>query len=481
MFSKIQKQLLIEKPLLWNTKFIPALGLTLLFHIIFFVIGYFSGEINFNYEGYYYGGIGTGITIFFSVLVTILFFVLWCVYYFRNNAFKSFYHLNPFYLYKEFLIVLVICFLNVTYSSTYYAGRTLKQRSYYTQEETRKRSETIVMASIFIQENLNIQSDYNYNNDSIKFDSKEKKYDRNSLMNSSVGYFGKQSFGELEIKVKTWMQEDNQAAIKNLMNDYFKLIKEHKLKTNLTPQKWFEITYNHPEFTQFELINHDIPNKHYDDTNDYSSNNDSVVVAAMPANSNNSYYLPHRNLETAYQIIFDAWYDSIIDTGVLLFLCYLALSLATMIFSFKVSNGRSWLIAFIGIGVLSIIGGIFSAITSSGIAYLVYWLLLILAAFIYFYITVSNNKGKGFSGVALNVSIWSSLGLLPILYALAKEYYDDSKQINLGTKIIYKNTPQYEWLNSHELLFGWLNILIVILFIALFCISIKKWKALAES
>ena len=48
MFKDIQKQLLLKYPLLWNTKFVPMLGIGLLLHLIFFGLGYLDGTIDFS-------------------------------------------------------------------------------------------------------------------------------------------------------------------------------------------------------------------------------------------------------------------------------------------------------------------------------------------------------------------------------------------------------------------------------------------------
>ena len=150
MFTKIQKYLLINHPLLWNTKIVPALSFAILFHILFFVIGYVYGNVDFTDENYYRSDFSTGVIIFFSILITILFFVVWFVYYFRNNAYKSLYRLSNLYLYKEWLIIFLVCFLNITYSISFLSGKTLKERSYYSKEEVDKRGRTILMASVFV-------------------------------------------------------------------------------------------------------------------------------------------------------------------------------------------------------------------------------------------------------------------------------------------------------------------------------------------
>ena len=67
MFTKIQKYLLINHPLLWNTKIVPALSFAILFHILFFVIGYVYGNVDFTDENYYRSDFSTGVIIFFSI------------------------------------------------------------------------------------------------------------------------------------------------------------------------------------------------------------------------------------------------------------------------------------------------------------------------------------------------------------------------------------------------------------------------------
>src|SRR5690606_17206851 len=103
MFKKIQNYLLIHHPLLWNIKIVPAFSVALLFHILFFLIGYVNDEINFSENSLYDYGLDTGIVVFFSILITLLFFVMWFFYYMRNNAFKAFYPVSNKSLYSEWL------------------------------------------------------------------------------------------------------------------------------------------------------------------------------------------------------------------------------------------------------------------------------------------------------------------------------------------------------------------------------------------
>ena len=90
MFKKIQKYLLINQPLLWNLKIIPLTAFLVLFNIIYFILGYFNGALDFNDtdDNYRYDA-NEGIILFLGALIAILTAIVWAVYYLKNNALKS--------------------------------------------------------------------------------------------------------------------------------------------------------------------------------------------------------------------------------------------------------------------------------------------------------------------------------------------------------------------------------------------------------
>lgn len=470
MFKKIQKYLLINHPLLWNTKVVPAIVLALVFHLLFFTIGYFTGAIDFTKENYYQSGFDSSVIVFFSILVTILFFVLWFVYYFRNNAHKSFYKQGKTALYKEWLIILLVSFLNVTYSISYVTGKTIRERSYFSKEEVRKRGEIIQMASVFI--NGSFQTDDMTKE--ITFN--KERYSVNSLMNKSLDNFFYQPNLQLEVRIKKWMQQNNQAAVKKLMADYSAIAKEHHLKSNIDAQKWFELTYHYPEFTKYENIGRTEAEKSW---GNFNNNSEAMVTAEEPVYK---YYVPQAALLSAYSLMSRSWNTPIIEDGLFTVMLYLSLSLAMFIFSFRVTSGRNWLIALVSAGVLFIVTGILSTISGSGTAFLVFWLLIILAIHTYFLLIVFNRKGKKISGILLNLILWSLSSVLPILFALLKDFYNRPTYIDNadGTKK-YINTAEYYWFEAYEISFSWINILIVIAVMLLFSLKIKQWKGIAES
>ena len=281
MFTSIQKKILLEKPLLWNTKFVPMVLLGMAFHIVQFILGWLQGTIDFSNK--------SKIDIEFSavsfgILAVILAIILWLVAYFKNNSIKSFYKKSKNSLFYEWLQLFVILFLLSSFYLSFSIGKQLHQRSYYSYDATQKRCETIANADIFIDgyfKGTEIDSlasglidslgnktakfkrqtvDYYANEEMVYKDYivyNGKKFNDYSLMNRGIHEFSiiSEATDSLnEIKVKNWLFENDVAAVKKLMTDYLNLIREHNLKTNLTLETWFDATYKSPEFDSFLYI-----------------------------------------------------------------------------------------------------------------------------------------------------------------------------------------------------------------------------------
>ena len=470
MFKKIQQYLLIRKPLLWNTRMIPAVIIALVLHIVFFAIGYADGNITFQSDDLYGYDSSSGIVVFFAILVGLLFFVVWLLFYLRNNAFKAFYPQQKFTLYSEFLIIFLIVLLNVTYSLTYLAGDSVRARGFYSQKEVLARCATISMASIFIDGSYSPASPSALNADgTVKV--KENDYPDHSLMNKNTEYFTHESLDNSEEIVKNWMATDNKQAIRNLMSDYFKLVEEHRLSRNISAQKWFELTYNYPDFVKYERIGRRSNTAMSPSEPPIAYNNDEYSV----------YYLPHNALVKGYTKMCQAWASPIIETNTIYITLYITLVLALLIFSFKVTNGRSWLFAFVGMGILWILVGILSAITGSGTTFLSVFMVVCFAVRVFVSVTIAAIKGKGHSALFLNLMLWSLPGLLPLLYSLLMQYYDQSNGEMINGIYVYTNSAEYTWLDDRSETFAIINIALVILAMFPLTFMIRRWKSLAES
>ena len=125
MFKNIQKKLLLQYPLLWNTKFVPMVTIGILMHIIFFGLGYIDGTIDFSNRN----NIDIiSFSIMIGILSVIIIVILWLVAYFKNNALKSFYSKSKNSLFFEWMQVFVICILLISFYIPFSIGKQLHQK-----------------------------------------------------------------------------------------------------------------------------------------------------------------------------------------------------------------------------------------------------------------------------------------------------------------------------------------------------------------
>lgn len=196
MFKKIQNYLLINYPLLWNIKIVPMASFLIVFNIIFFFLGYVSGEIDFTTTGGNYYKNNQEIILFFGVLISILLFIVWLVFYLKNNGFKSFYPKRNNSLFKEWFIIFSLLILISSFSFSFLFGSDLRVKSYYSEKEATKRCATLAKASLFLGYTYDgpqyVDKMINDTLQSVPLDHvlfNNKKYSLESLINKDIENF----------------------------------------------------------------------------------------------------------------------------------------------------------------------------------------------------------------------------------------------------------------------------------------------------
>lgn len=494
MFKNIQKKILLKYPLIWNTKFVPMLFIGILFQILYFGIGYLNGSIDFTGKKSYDIEITS---IMFGVLLVVLILIIWLYYYLKNNALKSFYNKSKNALFYEWFQIFVICFLLVSFYLPFKIGEHIHERSYFSKEEATKRCKTIGLADLFIDgyfdntevDSLNsilkdtlIEGEYQYrkiiHKDSMEFEG--KKYFQFSIINRKSHDFSLISREEDSLnvlQVKKWLITDNKDEIKSLMNNYLQLVNEHQLKTNLTTEKWFNEVYKYPDFTAFSYIKPYF--KEYEAENNYETSAVAVYESDNYNEHNNkysNYFVQQDVLKSKYYIVSKAHTNTLLEYRILLtFLCG-ALGLSLLLFSFKVTSGKSWLIAIVTVGVLNILFGIFMLFIHSDFTYF-YMVLGTFTIFkIYFFRIYIKKRSIGFSKVILNILLWSFPFMIPLIYFMIMQYFRPF--YNIHDKYTYN--PTYTWMNENITNMISLNFLFCV--ITLFFISriIRNWKSIAD-
>jgi hypothetical protein len=369
MFKDIQKKLLLKYPLLWNTKFVPMVAIGLLLHLIFFGLGYLDGTIDFSNRN----NLDIEVTcILFGILLVIIIIILWLINYFKNNSLKSFYSKSKYSLFYEWLQIFVVSALLITFYIPFSVGKQLHQKNYYSLEETTNRCKTIATADMFIdgsfgeteidslasglidslgnkvalnynaedantaeysteQESIAVEAVSGYiNKNHIIFNG--KKYDQFSLVNRNTFEFtviSREQDSLNKIQVQNWLDQNNQAEVKKLMDNYLSLIREHDLATNLNMDKWFEIVYKAPEFDEFLYIQPYL--KQYETDNSYNSY-DYATKIGNGERKYSKYFVQQDVLKDKYDMVSEAHTDSFFKIEMILGFLYGAFGLSILIF-----------------------------------------------------------------------------------------------------------------------------------------------------
>ena len=519
MFIKIQKYLLIHQPLLWNLKIVPALVYSIIIHAIFLILGYSNGGINFSENEDSFSNVaGEGTLMFFCVLVSILSLLLWMVFYFKNNALKSFYPKNNFTLFKEWLLMLFISLLLTTFLVSYFYGKEARIRSYYSEAEAKKRCETLAMGSFFVngsyayyQNNEVLETEVTPEvkaaapmkesqiNDSISFvdsskiyfEYKGKRYLNNSLLSKNINdysFLDSKKDSILKDRVKTWLVKNQKDSVLNLFKNYLKIAKEHNLKASIDENKWLELTYDFPTFEKYKIIGSEERDTYYEDN--YNNNKPKIDTSQQYITTINNqqflynkFYVPEKQLHYNYKKISDSYQNPDINTATFSISLYVALGISLLLFSFRVTSGKNWLIALVSLGILNIIIGIITAIFGSEYVYLSAMLLVFLILLIYFLVIIYRKKSKEISGITLNSMLWMLPTFAPILFYLileiAKETSGYNNALGQSRDVIY---PKITYFQETDILLclGYLNLVFVALIMVVLSIKIKQWRGIAE-
>jgi hypothetical protein len=414
------------------------------------------------------------------------------------------------------LQIFVVSALLITFYIPFSVGKQLHQKNYYSLEETTNRCKTIATADMFIdgsfgeteidslasglidslgnkvalnynaedantaeysteQESIAVEAVSGYiNKNHIIFNG--KKYDQFSLVNRNTFEFtviSREQDSLNKIQVQNWLDQNNQAEVKKLMDNYLSLIREHDLATNLNMDKWFEIVYKAPEFDDFLYIQPYL--KQYETDNSYNSY-DYATKIGNGERKYSKYFVQQDVLKDKYDMVSEAHTDSFFKIEMILGFLYGAFGLSILIFSFRVTTGKSWLIAIVTTGVINIVYGILTAITGLGDMYAYLILFTILGIIFYFFLIYFNKKNLQLSRIALNLFLWSFIGIIPLIYFLIQEHYLRGEH-----RYNYNYTsPEYEWMKDHVFHMFCLNFILSILTLFFLSKVIRTWKGISE-
>lgn len=508
MFKNFNHKFVYKYPLIWNTKIVPFLLLSLAIHIVFFFVGYQNAIVHSVQIHNYYNEESNATTInLFAILISVLVFIIWCVLYFRNNGFKAFYPKKNNSLFKEWILILLFCVTTFSYALSAIFGANVQTRSIMPQNLALERCEIISKASMFLQGSYKEDGfiDKKINGKMVRiardsFPFERKNYALKSLMNKNIEsfpFFDDEQDSIMRLEVQRLMKANDKEAISKIFKNYFVIANEHQLKSNISAVKWMELVYDYPEFVNYKVIGkfeRELEVKYdYADT-EVDVNTENIMVRDTISNIfktvngqsyvYSKYYVSQQKLSKFYTKVAASWQNSLLDFEFIMVVLYLSFSFSLMVFSFKVTSARNWLIALITLGVIQIVFGIGTVFFSYSLTFPILFLIYFVSISIYFSIIYIQKQGKRLSGISLNQILWLLPGFLPMIYVIVmdfvKNYSGYNVRYDFQRSLVVEEFPKINWFEEHSLLLLNLNLLAIVFIVFLLSRVIKKWRGIPE-
>ena len=566
MLKRINKYLLENHPLTWNTKIVWMSLVLIGAHLIFYCMGFFSfqnvSELSSEYS--FFARYATHNVVWIGVLLSILIFILWLNSYFKQNAFKSFYPKSNKSLFMEFVWIFIICFMNISFYFSYTEGLRKSVSNSITTEELQHEVDIVNKAKPFTLERANLYhtnrcvsvpafdslvsheevaklyvenqvrdannysdyaspddygvkwkdvnpDDYLFYKDSIPLPyytndeyttllmqhfpkrihdhigiiAKESGEDEettveydygnysvrealNSLYNSChsdiINFDSTKDSRYYALFVADLLQNCKKEELEKVLDDYLLLADKYKTNYRFKDKKWIDYVYNPPYY----FVDYDL--KTY--LKWINGGNTSIPKD----------YVVNYSLTHCMNTLIESK-SNVIPVEVVLVLLYLALFASILIYAFRITSRRIWLMSFVGAIVLVFV---FFAIVALGdtiydsyfeeIGIIIQCLVFILVFWAITIYYLKKEKRKKLAGMFLNFCLLTLPAVLPLIIWGYSVYL----RMSIGDYELYYFHPHYEWLNAHipDILFFNLGLFFVVLFSL--TPLIKKWKSLPE-
>ncbi|MDR2009302.1 MAG: hypothetical protein LBQ22_02325 [Bacteroidales bacterium] len=571
MIKRINKYLLENYPLIWNTRVVWMLIILCFAHLIFYLAGFLSYYSPNQLHSYIFDNYFSGGFIWIGILLSILIFILWLNQYFKQNAFKLYYPKSNGSLFLEFIIVFVVCFFSISFYLSYTEGLRQRISGIVSTDELYKEADIVNKTAAFTVQNSyyytctnrcvpalvfdtlvsedevlelyvwnitrydydqnwknvdpeeymlyrdslpqpyysnhefeellkvnfpqrrisNVDQDYYDDDNEYGTDEEiavqEKlylgKYDKNTQYNlyslynycacltmvdsvKNAEYYAKHTAGLLE--------NQNKDSIQKIISSYLQIADKYKISYKFTEKQWIDYIYNPPYY----FVDHELYyNEEYDQYNRRYKIRDHVY---------------HYNMETTMDNLLKSKNNVIPSEGILLFF-YLALFFAILIYTFRTTTFRTWIISFVGLmALLFVFLAVYFFINISGnFGYNSQDSLLIAQTFVFIFIFwiftvlgIAKRRNKLITGVALNWSIWTFPLIIPLIITryviFLRNSYNVCDEYGYEYSLYYQDS-HYIWINNNIVELGYFNILLFLLFILIVAIPLlKKWKAMSE-
>lgn len=198
---------------------------------------------------------------------------------------------------------------------------------------------------------------------------------------------------------------------------------------------------------------------------------DYIPEASLP-------YLQYEELQSGYQqVMYCYMAQSDIEWFILICAC-ISLLMTISVFSYRVTNGKSWLIALVSSGVLIFAVILFAVALRQSLNWsheeiiimvvTLFWISLFVILLSKILIKINNRGNKGRSNIYVNIMLWLLPCLIPLAYL---------------TVFVHSEFSELDYLQPEEgdvICMLWVNILIAIPAMWVISALIRRWKSIAD-
>lgn len=495
MFKKWQNYLLEHHPHIWNMRLPAVLAMILVLHLFHFLVGYLhfgSHDLSdgiWDHPGTVFFSSSFAL---FSIIGSVLVFIVWLSRVFRNNPFKSYYPYSNGQLFRQFLMILLVSFLNVNYFYSYTlgfaaagsrgmsldeakaAGRIynrlygcLQDRKEAYAVESRCDEYPFPLRKLVNPDRSGLNSDmlqpddfFYESNDGRRFSASQVDSMTGGEEYSFLNYCN--SYPVLPVELDDPRMMNGQLRQGAILRDslqlradmvsFVSLLDKYHIAHTLSAEQWYRMVYRPPYFPVKQLI------RPYASASGYTD-----------PEHREGYFMDHYEFQRMIRTSFRVRQFSF-SSAITISLLYLALGITLFIFTFRATEKRAWMITIIGGGVICLLVGLLSALIAIGGApeALVGFYLLTIAGFFLMHLL---STSRSWSAAALN---WFTLSLpyvSLILLAWSETWRTSSGGSKRFSAWAQENAPSY--------FFTCLLLYIVIVRLVLVP-AYRRWQAMPE-
>ncbi len=442
---------------------------------------------------------------------------MWCIFYLRNNAFKSFYRIRPWYLAKEFLLVFLILLTSISYTLSFQYGVRLHIRGITGEQEMLAEMNTVNQGMVYVptsRENYFVLNDcegrrlreieeekYREGTTQVTMDSAviaAPKPDREgdtvissiyldsararevlsrpdaySFLNYCTAFLSSYHYDvdsteTISATNQRWLRGGQQDSVKQSIDRLFAVLVKYKINHRLKADSLTNAVFRDQYFT----VSNRLPESQYD------------YIASSPGSLEYFFDFRAHQLSNVFNLIEDAQPAASDYTETWNVIGYTALGFSVLLLCYRRFSKRVFLISIVGSLLWAILVGLVGVGSRGfdlGIPILL--LILFLAFGIIGWFLVRSRGNKTAAGVLLCWHAYLAPFAVMLVVWLISEYLSGQRShyYNYPDEFFAKNFPFSTWVKNNVEYIFLANIPAVVLYLALaFNGWAKRWQAMPE-